>query len=166
MPYILAQYAGDIPVSSREVYEILADYRRGHPAILPPAHFGRVVVDQGGRGEGTVVQFRMHLLGRTTDHRVVVDEPEPGRVLTETDTRSGAVTTFVVDSANDGLTTRLTIATEWRTPGLRGWMERLVAPSALRKVYAQEVQRLVNLVRGTRYLQSSRRSELGGRKVA
>lgn len=148
MTYILARFSGDVPASPREVYDILADYRSRHPMILPAAHFGRVVVDRGGRGAGTVVRFRMHLLGRTTDHRVVVAEPEPGRVLTETDTMSGAVTTFIVEPVNGGHDTRLTIATEWRTAGVRGWIERLVAPDALRRVYAEEVRNLTRFVSG------------------
>jgi hypothetical protein len=84
------------------VYAILADYRHGHPRIVPRPPFGPLEVEQGGTGAGTVVRFQMRLLGRTRTFRAAVTEPEPGRVLVETDLGRGAVTTFTVDPCGEG----------------------------------------------------------------
>jgi hypothetical protein len=37
-----------------QLYKILADYRNGHPLILPPKYFLLLDVEQGGFGEGTI----------------------------------------------------------------------------------------------------------------
>lgn len=41
------------------VYALIADYRSGHPRILPKAYFKELVVEQGGVGAGTVVRVLM-----------------------------------------------------------------------------------------------------------
>lgn len=122
------------------VYEILADFRAHHPRILPPA-FSDFWVESGGRGAGTVVSFRLTLAGRQRSVRSRVDEPQPGRVLTETVPESGAVTTFTV--ASEGPGSRVRIETTWpRAQGLSGWIEGLVAPRLLRRLYVQELELL------------------------
>jgi hypothetical protein len=122
------------------VYEILADFRNHHPKILPPA-FSDFRVESGGRGAGTVVSFRLKLAGRSWEARSRVDEPEPGRVLTETVADSGAVTTFTVTPEGSG--SRVRIDTTWLgAKGVAGWIERLVAPRLLRQLYAQELELL------------------------
>jgi hypothetical protein len=75
------------------VYDRLADYRVGHPSILPPS-FSDLKVLQGGTGAGTEIRFAMTLGGRKQLVEASVDEPEPGRVLTETYPDRGAVTSF------------------------------------------------------------------------
>ena len=72
-----------IPAPSGRIYGIIADYRNGHPHILPPA-FSNLEVEQGGVGAGTIIRFNVRALGRTQLFRSVVTEPEPGRVLVET----------------------------------------------------------------------------------
>ena len=49
--------------------------------------------------------------GQTRESRVTVAEPEPGRVLTESDTGSSAVTTFTV--APEGGASRVQINSAW-----------------------------------------------------
>ena len=44
----------------------------------------------------TITRFKMTAGGRTREYRMKVAEPEPGRILTESDTDSSAVTTFTV----------------------------------------------------------------------
>ena len=73
-----------IAAPAARVYDLLADYREGHPSILPKAYFISHTVEQGGRGAGTVVAFQMKLMGRTQSFRSTISEPEPGRVLVET----------------------------------------------------------------------------------
>lgn len=66
------------------IYKILADYRSGHPLILPRKYFHSLEVEEGRFGEGTVIRFQMRLLGQTRSFRLLNTEPEPGRILQET----------------------------------------------------------------------------------
>lgn len=123
-----------------EVYRYIADMREHHPRFLPPA-FSGFEVESGGVGAGTVIRYKLTAGGRTRSYRSVVAEPEPGRVLTESDTKSSAVTTFTVTP--DGGTSRVRIATSWQgAGGVGGFFERLFAPRVLRGLYADELQRL------------------------
>ena len=124
------------------VYNIIADYRNGHPHILPKQYFEWLEVEQGGRGEGTVIRFQMRVLGQTRVLRAAVTEPEPGRVLVETDTGGdGPVTTFVVEPEGSG--SHVTFSTEMTSAGgPLGVLERFVLRRVLRRVYAAELKQL------------------------
>jgi hypothetical protein len=79
--------------------------------------------------------------GRARSFRMRVEEPEPGRVLTESDERSSMVTTWVVSPEGPGCRVRL--ETRWRgAGGVGGLFERLFAPRVLRRLYAEELERL------------------------
>ena len=89
-------------------------------------------------GAGTVHRFRMTLRGRTTQYRVRVGEPDPGHVLIESDPARRMLTTFTVDPGPGG-SSRVRIETRWFAYGIRGLVERLVAPRLLRRVYRDEL---------------------------
>jgi hypothetical protein len=92
-------------------------------------------------GAGTVHSFRLAAGGRTRAYRMRVDEPEPGRVLTESDQLSSAVTTFTVTPEGPGC--RVRIETRWQgAGGVGGFFERLFAPRVLRRIYVDELERL------------------------
>ena len=78
------------------IYAVLADYRVSHPAILPKAFTG-VTVEQGGTGAGTIAHAYLTVMGQKFHYRLVVTEPQPGRVLAEVDEAAGVYTTFTVD---------------------------------------------------------------------
>lgn len=121
-------------------YQVLADFRTHHPRILPPA-FSDFRVEEGGVGAGTVHSFRLTAGGRTRTYRMRVGEPEPGRVLTETDELSSAVTSFTVVPEGPGC--RVRIETRWQgAGGVGGVFERLLAPRVLRRIYEDELARL------------------------
>ncbi|MER3487150.1 MAG: SRPBCC family protein, partial [Chloroflexota bacterium] len=108
------------------VYGVLRNYREHHPKILPPV-FSDFRVEEGGVGVGTVVAFTMNAGGRRRRFRARIEEPEPGRVLRETDLDSGAVTAFTVTPEGSG--SRVRIETSWQgADGFGGLMERLFAP--------------------------------------
>jgi uncharacterized protein YndB with AHSA1/START domain len=129
-----------IAAPADRVYQYLADYEHRHPRFLPPA-FSDVRVEAGGVGAGTVLSFRLTAAGRTRPYRVQVAEPEPGRVLTESDLGSSLVTTFTVTP--EGSASRVRIDTRWDgAGGIGGFFERLFAPRVLRRLYADELARL------------------------
>ena len=122
------------------VYDIIADYRTGHPSILPPRWFGPLTVVEGGVGAGTHIRFSMKGLGPERPMEAVIAEPEPGRVLTETYPATGGVTSFIVEPATRGCT--VTFRTTWQPRGIAGVFERLAAPRFLRRVYEDELDQL------------------------
>ena len=128
---------------TESIYRIIADYRNGHPRILPDRYFLSLVVEQGGYGAGTIVNFSMHILGRTQSFRSLVTEPEPGRWLVETDIKSETPTTFQVVPTKNASLTDVIISTELKN---RTWLERLIAKFMLEKIYRQELELLARQV--------------------
>lgn len=143
MAHVHASASAFIPAPPEVVYGIIADYHHGHPRILPRPPFGELIVEEGGVGAGTRIRFTMRVAGKTSTGRGLISEPEPGRVLAETYDSSGAVTTFTVDPEGDG--SRVTIATDYDQPGIKGAVERLLVPASFRKIYAQELALLTQV---------------------
>jgi hypothetical protein len=140
MAMIRVAAEGTVAAPPATVYGYLADYNEHHPHILPPA-FSDFAVEQGGVGAGTIIRFRLKAGGRTRAYRQQVSEPEPGRVLQEADVNSSLVTTFMVTPASGG--SRVRIETSWQgAGGIGGFFERTFAPRVLRRLYADELQRL------------------------
>jgi hypothetical protein len=126
----------------RACYDTIADYRAGHPKIVPPKWFGPIVVDEGGVGAGTRIHFTMTVLGQTRSLRAEITEPVPGRVLVESYPDTRVVTTFTVVEAPGGAA-RVTIET--RTPrgrGIRAAAERAVTRRVLPGVFVAELRML------------------------
>ena len=122
------------------VYALIADHRDHHPRFLPPA-FSDFVVEEGGVGAGTVTRFKVTAGGRSRAFHMRVDEPEPGRVMTESDLESTLVTTWTVSPAGEG--SRVRIETVWQgAGGIGGFFERLFAPRVMERLYADELERL------------------------
>jgi Polyketide cyclase / dehydrase and lipid transport len=131
---------GLVHAPAEVVYGYIADMREHHPNFLPPA-FSGFDVESGGIGAGTIIRFSLSAGGRTRHFRNEVAEPEPGRVLTESDTTSSAVTTFTVTPAGDNSAVR--IASEWNgAGGVGGFLERTFAPRVMRGIYADQLSRL------------------------
>lgn len=141
---VAAQRQIDAPAD--DVYAILADYREQHPRILPDA-FSDYRVESGGTGAGTIVSFRLTAGGRSRSYRMEVSEPEPGRVLQESDQTSHLVTTFrVIPEITNCL---VQIETVWPgSGGVGGFFERTFAPRVLKRIYINELERLDQLARG------------------
>lgn len=123
-------------------YSIIADYRDGHPHILPRPPFVSLDVDAGGVGAGTVIRFRMRMLGATREMKATITEPQPGRVLVESDDAGDVVTTFTVDPVAGGKS-RVTISTDMKVlAGPLGWLQRRLVTRLLRPVYVREIEQL------------------------
>jgi Polyketide cyclase / dehydrase and lipid transport len=150
-----------INASAKQVYAILADYRDGHPRILPKQYFSSLEVERGGIGAGTVIRFEMRAPGMTRTFHADITEPEPGRVLVESnrvasDSASKSVTTFTVDPVNGGQQAQVTIST---TLSVLNWLEGLFTSMFLRRVYAQELKQIASLAeerRGDAQAESAR----------
>ena len=133
-------YTAPVAATPTTVYRVIADYHDGHPRILPSA-FRNMVVEKGGVGAGTQTRFEVHAFGQTQSIRHEVFEPEPGRVMTESDLHSPMKTTWTLTPDGAGCLVR--IATDWTSAGgFQGFIERLFAPGVMRKVYRDELVRL------------------------
>ncbi len=139
----IATASKQIHAPAEVIYEILADYRTRHPLILPKPYFLSLDVEEGGVGAGTIVNFKMRVLGRTQSFRSLITEPVPGRTLLETDLNSGIATRFDLSPLEKDARTKVTISTELRN---RGAVEGLIAKLLLQKIYRQELERLALLV--------------------
>lgn len=125
------------------IYNIIADYHNGHPYILPKPYFLNLEVEQGGVGAGTIIRFQMRVLGKTETFRAAVTEPEPGRVLVESNLLQGSVTTFTVDPVEMGQYAQVTFATELPSRGgLSGLLERFLTTLMLPRIYRKELAQL------------------------
>jgi uncharacterized protein YndB with AHSA1/START domain len=135
---VSAERTVDAPAAT--VYHCVADMREHHPHYLPPA-FSDFQVESGGVGDGTITRFTVTAGGRTRQYRMRVGEPEPGRVLTESDTASSLVTTTTVTPQGSG--SLVQISTTWDgAGGIGGVFERLFAPRVMHGIYADELERL------------------------
>jgi hypothetical protein len=128
------------------VYGVLADYHQGHPGILPRPPFGELTVESGGTGAGTVFRVTTRQgLGMIT-YRMAVTEPEPGRLLVETDQDSDLVSTFRVEPVEGGHS-RVTITTRYTRGGVQGFLERLLLPALAGPIYRKEIANLERVAR-------------------
>jgi hypothetical protein len=136
----------DIEAAADVVYGVLADYHEGHRQIVSPRFFQDWQVKQGGYGAGTILEYNAIVFGRKQAHRAVVSEPEPGRVLVETEEQ--LQTTFTVDRL-DGNRSHVTITTVFHTSkGLQGVVEQLLMPGMLRPMYKEEIRELEQVAQG------------------
>lgn len=135
-----------IDAKPEEIYALLADYRSGHPQVLPKKYFKNLEIESGGQGAGTVFRTRIRAGGGEREYHMRVTEPASG-MLVETDIPTNLVTTFTVTPARGGQQANLEIATEWETPGIKGLFERLLAPSAMRRMYREELRQVAEVIK-------------------
>ena len=146
--------SGLVRAPARVVYALIADYRNGHPRILPTRFFPTLEVERGGTGAGTIIRYQLRAFGVTREIRAEISEPTPGQVLVETDLATGARTTFRVRDEAGGESCRVDIDTEWDAKGFRGWLERMTAPRLLQRIYAEELAKLAAVAEGDRGMQA------------
>jgi hypothetical protein len=149
MSHLSVASSAHIPAPADAVYRLIADYRNGHPRILPARYFHDLRVESGGQGAGTVIRFGMRAGGVDRQYHMIVAEPEPGRVLVEREaepTGARVETTFTVTPQGDGRTCAVTIATDMETrAGMAGAIERWLTPPMLRRIYQAELRQLAEV---------------------
>jgi len=127
------------------LHAIVADYRVGHPAILPKPEFTGLTVETGGFGAGTVVWAVSKIWGREYRFHQRVSEPEPGRVLKETDIDTGQYTTFTFEPVSGGSQTRVTISSVFPArPGIAGWLEKIIQSRIAHRLYQKELRNIAD----------------------
>src|SRR5262245_25281638 len=123
---------GAVEAPARLVYDLIANFREHHPNFLPRS-FSHLEIEQGGVGAGTIITFTVAALGRERRYRMRIDEPEPGRVMTESDTLSELITVWTVTP--DGDTSRVRIESRWEgAEGTAGFFERLLVLPTIRRI--------------------------------
>jgi len=128
-----------------DVYATIADYKKGHPSILPEKNLYDLQVEEGGYGAGTIMRFKSRILGVEQAFYQRVSEPEPGREIVEQDIEPGQnfVTTFSVDPVEGGQKSRVEISTSLdSSPGLMGFVERVVISIFNPRIYREEMKLL------------------------
>ena len=145
MGQIIVKAAAVLDARAEDVYATIADYQHGHPDILPKENLYDLRVEQGGYGAGTMIRFKMKVLGVEQSFYQRVSEPEPGRVLVEQDVDSvqNVMTTFTVTPVEHEQKSHVEISTMMNTsPGFKGFMERIIVPIINRQVYRKELRLL------------------------
>ena len=138
-----------IDAPPEEIYAFLADYREKRPIILTP-NFLNYTVEQGGRGGGTVIHYRLQAGRRERTYHMRVEAPPGGSTLVERDLDSSLVTTWVVIALAGGRQARVVVTTEWEgSSGVGGFFERTFAPIALKGIYVNMLERLAQALTGT-----------------
>lgn len=150
MGRICARAIGVLDACPEEVYATIADYHNGHPRILPKENLYDLQVEQGGQGAGTIIHFKSRVLGMEQSFHHRVSEPEPGRVLVEQDIETGQnlATTFTVIPLEEGKKSQVEICTTLNaSPGLKGFIERLVVSLVNPSIYRKELKLLEAVAR-------------------
>lgn len=147
MAEIIASVTELVRAAPHVVWDIFTDYHDAHDRVLPRPAFGKMVVERGGRGAGTVFTIELREGARTRTMRMDVTEPQPARVLMESDRDSDLVTTFTVEPSDGGRHSRVTITTRWTRGGLRGFLERMFGPPLMRPVFRAELRNVEKLAR-------------------
>ena len=110
---IKVQASHEIDARPEAIYSVIADYNVGHQAILPRPTFESMIVEEGGYGAGTLIRLRVRAFGKVFHYLQRVSEPEPGRVIQETEINTGQLTKFILEPLNNGTRTRVTIYSEF-----------------------------------------------------
>lgn len=131
-----------IPANIETVYSIIADYHVGHQAILPRPAFQEMQVIEGGYGTGTHIKLHVKVFGQSYYYNQVVSEPEPGRVIRETDVNTGQYSEFTLEPVSDNQT-RVTIVGKMpASSGIKGFLERITQPVIVGGMFKTELKNL------------------------
>jgi Polyketide cyclase / dehydrase and lipid transport len=143
-----------IDATPAAIYTVLADYDTHHPQIMPRSYFSNLEVEEGGLGSGTVFHITLKAPGTKQQLHMRVDEPQPGRVLTETNLDTGALTAFSVLPIDKGARAKVRISSIWDpASGVRGIVvDRLLTPMMMRRILEKQLEQLASYVRSDTYI--------------
>jgi Polyketide cyclase / dehydrase and lipid transport len=144
MGQIRVKVSAVINALPEDVYASIADYKHGHPNILPKEYYD-LQVERGGYGAGTIIRFKTKHFGLVRELYQQVSEPDPGHVLIEQDidSQQQVVTTFTVTPVNQAQQALVEISTTMQpSPGLTGLVERILVSPMSTRVFRQELKLL------------------------
>ena len=135
-PRVSVEVERTVDAPMERVWALLRDYRVARPRLLTE-HFSDYAVQERGEGAGTVIEYQLRV-GRHQRHYVIaVQEPVPGRMLRERDRTSALVSTWTLTPGGEGERTVVRLAVALRDPQTRGWLARVRARRALRRLCGQ-----------------------------
>jgi uncharacterized protein YndB with AHSA1/START domain len=124
------------------VWALLRDYRVARPRVLTE-HFGDYEVRERAEGAGgTVIEYRLRVGRHHGRHVIAVQEPVAGRMLRERDRTSALVSTWTLTPGGEGERTVVRLAVALRDPQIAGWLARVQARRALRRLCGQLLERV------------------------
>jgi hypothetical protein len=123
------------------VWALLRDYRVARPRLLTE-HFSDYGVRERGDGAGTVIAYRLRVGRDERDHVVFVQESVPGRVLRERDRTSALVSTWTLTPGGEGERNVVRLAVGLRDSRISGWLARVRARRALRRLCGRLLERV------------------------
>jgi uncharacterized protein YndB with AHSA1/START domain len=123
------------------VWALLRDYLVARPRLLSE-HFRDYGVEQGGTGAGTVIAYRLRVGHHEGDHVVDIGEPVPGRLLRERARASSWLSTWTLTPGGEGERTVVRLTVALRDPQISGWLARVRARRALRRLCGRLLERV------------------------
>lgn len=128
------------------VLNAIADYQGVRPKILSP-HYHEYQVLEGGHGPGTVAKWKLQAT-KSRVRAIQANVDVAGHTVIEKDANSSMVTNWTVAPAGPGAS--VTVKTTWNgAGGVKGFFEKTFAPLGLRKIQAEVLTNLKNVVEGS-----------------
>ena len=126
------------------VLKAVTDYETVRPKILS-SHYRDYKVLEGGQGAGTVATWKLQATeSRVRDVKASVDIA--GHTVIEKDANSTLVTNYTVAPAGEHGSS-VTVKTSWQgAGGVKGFFEKTFAPLGLRKIQAEVLGNLKELI--------------------
>jgi uncharacterized protein YndB with AHSA1/START domain len=118
------------------VWALLRDYRVARPRWLTE-RFSDYAVQERPEGAGTVIEYQLRVGRHQRRHVIAVQEPVPGRMLRERDRTSAFVSTWTLTPGGEGERTVVRLAVALRDPQTSGWLARVRARRAVRRLCGQ-----------------------------
>lgn len=136
-----------IDAEPAKVLEVISDYRKLRPRILPPQYSAYRVLE-GGQGRGTVAAWRLQAT-KSRVREMQVDVDVAGNTVIERDANSSLITNWTVSPAGPGCS--VTMKTTWTgAGGIGGFFEKTFAPMGLGKIQDEVLANLKKLVESGR----------------
>jgi Polyketide cyclase / dehydrase and lipid transport len=138
MATVTARATRALDAPPERILAFLRNYREARPKILTD-NYSAYRVEQGGRGDGTVIGYHFAAGGRERDYRLAVEEDGGG--LLERDQLSSFVSRWSVSPAGSG--SEVTLEASWQgAGGVGGFFERTFAPIGLRRIFGEQLDKL------------------------
>jgi uncharacterized protein YndB with AHSA1/START domain len=138
---VLVEVERTVDAPMERVWALLRDYRVARPRLLTE-HFSDYAVQERAQGAGTVIEYQLRVGRHQGRHVIAVQEPVPGRMLRERDRTSALVSTWTLTPGGDGERTVVRLAIQLRDPQICGWLARVRARRALRRLCGQLLERV------------------------